>query len=69
MARKTARVDGGCVACGTCAKVCPRGAIAVRDGVAARVNVPACIGCASCAGECIVAPTARGGVGVSAKEA
>lgn len=52
MARKTAWVDGGCVACGTCAKVCPRGAIAVRDGVAARVNVPACIGCGKCAKAC-----------------
>lgn len=52
MARKTAIVGKECVACGTCAKVCPRGAIAVRDGVAAEVDAAACIGCGKCVAAC-----------------
>lgn len=52
MARKMAVVGKDCVACGACAKVCPRGAIAVRRGVAARVDAAMCIGCGKCAKEC-----------------
>lgn len=52
MARKTAVVGKDCVACGACAKVCPKGAISVRRGVAAQVDSAACIGCGKCAKEC-----------------
>lgn len=41
-----------CVACGTCIKVCPRGAISVPDGVSAIVDQSLCIGCGLCAREC-----------------
>ena len=40
------------MACGTCMKVCPRAAIRVVSGVAARVNGELCIGCGKCAGVC-----------------
>ena len=41
-----------CVACGCCVKVCPLGAISVRRGVAAQVDVEKCVGCGKCAREC-----------------
>jgi ferredoxin len=36
-----------CVACGTCAKVCPRQAITIREGLA-RVDTGKCIRCFCC---------------------
>ncbi|MDR0579165.1 MAG: 4Fe-4S binding protein [Campylobacteraceae bacterium] len=41
-----------CVSCGTCVKVCPRGAISVYKGVFAVVDKTGCIGCKKCAKSC-----------------
>lgn len=41
-----------CVACGCCAKVCPRNVIEIRKGITAKINLEACIGCGKCAKEC-----------------
>ena len=61
--KRLARVGRECVACGTCMKVCPRAAIRVVSGVAARVNGELCIGCGKCAGVCpadVIAMVDRG---------
>ena len=51
--RRRAVVDpSACVACGCCAKVCPRGAIQILRGITARVNRARCIGCGKCVREC-----------------
>jgi formate hydrogenlyase subunit 6/NADH:ubiquinone oxidoreductase subunit I len=51
--RRKARVDiRACVACGVCAGVCPRGAIAVFRGLYAKVTDARCIGCAICEKAC-----------------
>lgn len=42
----------GCVACGCCERVCPRGAIYIKHGVHAEVNNNLCTGCGMCAREC-----------------
>lgn len=39
-------------ACGSCADVCPRGAISVQHGCFAQVDVMRCVGCGLCAREC-----------------
>ncbi len=41
-----------CVACGSCQKVCPMGAIQVHNGLYARVDANRCVGCGRCAKEC-----------------
>ena len=41
-----------CVACGTCVKVCPKEAIAVRKGLYAEVSLQQCVGCGLCARAC-----------------
>ncbi len=41
-----------CVACGSCQKVCPMGAIRVYKGLYACVEDRKCIGCGRCAKEC-----------------
>jgi ferredoxin len=41
-----------CVACGSCADVCSRGAISVQHGCFAQVDVTHCVGCGLCAREC-----------------
>lgn len=41
-----------CVACGCCVKVCPKGAIQIRKGIAADVDLEKCVGCGMCAREC-----------------
>lgn len=41
----------GCLGMGTCAKVCPEGAIQVRDG-AARVDGERCTACGACVAAC-----------------
>ena len=41
----------GCVGCGDCAKVCPYGAICMKDGIA-HVDRRVCVGCGLCAKAC-----------------
>jgi len=41
-----------CVACGCCMKVCPRDAIKIWKGIAAKVDLERCVGCGKCAKEC-----------------
>lgn len=41
-----------CVACGSCQKVCPMGAIRVHKGLYAQVDDDRCVGCGRCAKEC-----------------
>ena len=41
-----------CVACGCCVMVCPREAISVERGIAAKVDSEKCIGCGKCVREC-----------------
>lgn len=51
--KKTAQISHHeCVACGCCAKVCPRQAISIARGVRAIVNAERCVGCGKCAAEC-----------------
>ena len=51
--KKLAVVDRKvCVACGSCVKVCPRGAIFVYKGCYADVDVEKCVGCGLCAKTC-----------------
>lgn len=41
-----------CVACGACQKVCPKEAIAVRQGCYAGVDPEKCVGCGLCVKIC-----------------
>lgn len=41
-----------CVGCGSCIKVCPKGAITVPKGIYAEVDESKCIGCGLCAKVC-----------------
>lgn len=41
-----------CVACGTCAKVCPMGAIMIWKGLYADVDWNKCVGCGKCKKAC-----------------
>ena len=41
-----------CVACGVCAKVCPREAISIYKGCYAVVDKATCIGCGLCVKAC-----------------
>lgn len=51
--RRKAFVDAAlCVACGCCVKVCPKQAVEVVRGIAARVDPDKCVGCGKCAKEC-----------------
>lgn len=50
--KKLALVLPGCVACGSCEKACPLGAIKVVKGIRALVNEGACIGCGKCEKAC-----------------
>ncbi|MDL2324837.1 RnfABCDGE type electron transport complex subunit B [Ruminococcaceae bacterium OttesenSCG-928-A16] len=43
----------GCISCMKCEKVCPSGAIKVRDNVA-RIDLDKCTGCRACVNECPV---------------
>lgn len=49
---KLARVGGECVACGSCLKACPMGAIRIVSGVIAQIDEDKCVGCGKCAGTC-----------------
>ncbi|MCR4999719.1 MAG: 4Fe-4S binding protein [Lachnospiraceae bacterium] len=50
--RKASVITSGCVACGVCANVCPRGAISIYRGCYAMVNHNLCVGCGLCADAC-----------------
>ena len=50
--RKAIVSQDECVACGSCVKVCPKGAIKVYKGLYACVDENLCIGCGRCAAEC-----------------
>ena len=56
MCKKTKRLavvqQDACVACGTCADVCPRGAVTIWHGSHAVVDAALCVGCGKCAREC-----------------
>lgn len=53
MNKRYAVVDAAlCVACGCCAKVCPRQAITVPKGIRAEVDRTRCVGCGLCAKAC-----------------
>lgn len=44
--------EAHCVACGSCIKVCPKGAVTVPKGIAAKVDIESCVGCGLCAKAC-----------------
>ena len=51
--RKKASIpQNNCVACGSCVKVCPLGAISVYKGIYAQVDEAKCVGCGKCAVAC-----------------
>lgn len=50
--RYAAVMQKQCVACGCCVKVCPRGAIQIRNGMYAIVDKTKCIGCSLCMKAC-----------------
>ena len=41
-----------CVACGSCMKVCPKGAITIPCGITAKIDTLKCVGCGLCAKAC-----------------
>lgn len=49
---KLACVGKECVSCGSCTKVCPKGAIHVDRGIIAKVDSEKCIGCGLCVKTC-----------------
>ena len=53
MARRLAVIDRErCVACGACAKACPKLALSVPRGICAAVETALCVGCGRCAKTC-----------------
>lgn len=53
LSKNVAGIDRpACVACGTCIKVCPRGAVSVHRGCYAVIEERRCVGCGKCAKEC-----------------
>ena len=51
-AKDTAACAWGCLGGGSCAAVCPKDAISLREGRAAAVDAEKCIGCGKCAKTC-----------------
>lgn len=50
--RKAVANQKECVACGVCAKTCPRQAISIFHGIYAVVNEDLCVGCKKCERAC-----------------
>lgn len=51
--KKYAEVDKKfCVGCGSCIKVCPKGAVSVPRGIWAEIDLDKCVGCGLCAKTC-----------------
>lgn len=50
--KRYAQVGDYCVACGSCVKVCPMGALSIWKGVVAQVEKDICVGCGKCVKEC-----------------
>lgn len=50
--RSKALIRTGCVACGSCLKSCPRGALSIRKGLYAAVDETKCVGCGKCVAAC-----------------
>lgn len=51
--KKYAQVDKElCVACGECARHCPKGAISIYHGMYAQVDADRCVACGICARNC-----------------
>jgi len=50
--KKAVVLSKECVACGCCAKACPREAISIYKGLYAVVDTTKCIGCGKCAIAC-----------------
>ncbi|MDO4438020.1 MAG: 4Fe-4S binding protein [Eubacteriales bacterium] len=45
------KITDACVMCGSCADVCPTGAISEGDGQYV-IDADVCVDCGSCAGQC-----------------
>lgn len=52
MSKMIAVVSKQCVACGTCLKKCPKGAIHIEKGIIAVVDESLCVGCGLCEKAC-----------------
>lgn len=50
--KKASILQNECVACGSCVKVCPLGAISIYKGIYAQVHEAKCVGCGKCAVAC-----------------
>ena len=50
--KKASILQNECVACGSCLKVCPLGAIDIYKGIYAKVDTAKCVGCGKCAVAC-----------------
>jgi NAD-dependent dihydropyrimidine dehydrogenase PreA subunit len=50
--RKAVNDINRCVACGVCAKECPRDAISIYKGCYAVIDHDKCVGCGICEGAC-----------------
>ncbi|MEE0776109.1 MAG: 4Fe-4S binding protein [Bacillota bacterium] len=50
--KKSPVISKQCVACGTCVKVCPAGAIKIHRGLYALADLDKCLGCGVCAKAC-----------------
>lgn len=53
------KISDECVACGTCAGVCPVSAIS-EAGAKFEIDEAACVSCGTCAGECPVGAISEG---------